>query len=467
MPDSQTLHALLQADANLQQHVRHFVKGERLIEHRSQHKRLWLVLEGLLQLIKVTDSAGELRMDKLGAGEMVGILSYYSGESSFFAVEAISNGKALTLEWEEMDYLRDSNPKVFAILQKNIRANITHRYQRLVKLHLELDRVNGALESERRELQATIEELKRTRERLIQQEKLAMVGSIVPGIAHELNNPAASLARNADYLENMLRALLADADSASSEQQQCWQEGLQGDFPDSQTLRTRQQTLEQTYPGISRSLSRRVAQLAPHYWPQPQHAPQSDSAWEVWLRPFEAARFIQTVRSASHRISRLVQSLRRYSRPPVDESRPLNIADGLRDTLLILNSRLHDVEVSTHFEEVPTLNGIEDELNQVWTNLIVNAVDALGGKGQMAVACTHLKESNLVEVSVSDSGPGVPEHLRESIFEPHFTTKAKGGDFGLGLGLSISKVIMQKHGGTLHVESSANGGAKFIARLPV
>lgn len=467
MPDSRTLDALLQADPDLRQHIRHFVKGERLIEHQSQHQRLWLVLDGWLQLIKTTDTAGELRMDKLGVGEMVGILSYYSGEPSFFAVEAVSDGKALSLEWQQMDLLRDSNPQVFAILQKNIRANITHRYQRLVKLHLELDRVNGALESERRELQATIDELKRTRERLIQQEKLAMVGSIVPGIAHELNNPAASLARNADYLETMLCGLLADADTATETQQQCWLEGLQGDFPDSQTLRTRQQMLTTHYPGISRSMARRVAQVARELWPSPDQAPQNDAQWEIWLRPFEAARFIQTVRSASHRISRLVQSLRRYSRPPVDETRPLNIADGLRDTLLILNSRLHDVEVSTRFAPVPEINGIEDELNQVWTNLIVNAVDALGGKGRMQVSCNYASEEKWVEVSVADDGPGVPEHLRESIFEPHFTTKAKGGDFGLGLGLSISKVIMQKHGGTLHVEAAANGGAKFVARLPV
>lgn len=187
---------------------------------------------------------------------------------------------------------------------------------------------------------------------------------------------------------------------------------------------------------------------------------------QIWLRPFEAARFINTVRSASHRISRLVQSLRRYSRPPGEEARPINLADGLRDTLLILNSRLHDIEVTTSFSQVPEIAGIEDELNQVWTNLIVNAVDAMNGKGKLWIQIRYLETKNMVEVSVADNGPGVPEHSREAIFEPNFTTKAKGGDFGLGLGLSIARVIMQKHGGELHVEQAASGGANFIARLP-
>lgn len=276
MPDSATLQALLLAEPGIQEHIVHFTHGERLIEHHSQHQRLWLVLDGTLQLIKVTDAGTELRMDKLGSGEMVGILSYYSGEASFFAVEAISEGKALSLEWKELDRLRESHPEVFAILQKNIRANITHRYQRLVKLHLELDRVNAALESERRELRATIDELKRTRERLIQQEKLAMIGSIVPGIAHELNNPAASLARNADFLEAMLRDLLTGPDSARTHANECWMEGLRGDFPDSTTIRKRQQLAATSFPTISRSMARRLAHLPESVWPTRDSAPEDD-----------------------------------------------------------------------------------------------------------------------------------------------------------------------------------------------
>jgi signal transduction histidine kinase len=465
MPEIGQILERLEADEQLRLKVISFTAGQVLIRQSDQRKMLWMVLAGELQLVKSTSGGGDVRMDKLGAGEMVGILSYYTGDPSFFGVEAVSEGRAWVLTWDDVESLRDSHPDISAFLQKRIRASITERYQRLVNLHMEIERVNQALQDEREELRHTIEELHKTRERLVHQEKLALIGSIVPGIAHELNNPAASLARNADYLESIMQQLLTDP-AADQVATQLWQTGLSGYYVDTTAQRERMEQIQSQFPTLSRSIVRRLANIPPELLPVGQIREDVAKDWDQFLQPFEAAHYIHAVRSASHRISRLVQSLRRYSRPQSESGKPIQVAQGLKDTLLILNSRLRDVVVKVDFANVPNIMGNEDELNQVWTNLIVNAVEAIPPGGEIAVSCRADTASGEVVVCIADNGPGIPDAIRESIFEPSFTTKAKGGNFGMGLGLSISKVIIQKHGGSIVANNNTPGGACFEVRLP-
>lgn len=445
--------------------LRRFEEGDLLIRETEREEAVWLLLEGELQLSKGADTNGQLRFDRLGPGELVGILSYYTHNPNYFGVIAATPGEALVLSWDDVDGLQESHPSAYRFLQELIRGSLTKRYQRLADLHIEVDRVNQALNRERQELRATIDELHKTRERLIHQEKLAMIGSIVPGIAHELNNPAASLARNADYLESILKHLLTGPD-APEQTAHCWQAGLEQAYSDTSEQRERLEQLTQQFPKLPRPLLRRLSKLPTGIIPTGESVPKDEQGWERLLQPFEAGHFIQVVRSTSRRISRLVQSLKRYTRPQSENNQPIQVENGIRDTLLVLGSRLRDTEVETDFAQTPAVSANEDELNQVWTNLIVNAVEAMGPDGRIQIQTRHLSETQQVEVSIADNGPGVPDSLRKSIFEPNFTTKAQGGNFGLGLGLSISTVILQKHDGTLHVEDNLPNGAKFVVRLP-
>ena len=178
------------------------------------------------------------------------------------------------------------------------------------------------------------------------------------------------------------------------------------------------------------------------------------------------ARTAGTIRTAIGAIRRIVGALKRYSR--LDEA-PLERVDvhaGIEDTLVILSHQLkygeNGVNVKRSFGSLPAITAYVGELNQVWTNLIHNAIQAMDGRGEILIETKA--ENRDVIVAIEDTGPGIPSDVAARIFEPFFTTKAKGE--GTGLGLSICARIVEKHGGTIRVESKP-GRTRFEVRLPV
>jgi len=180
------------------------------------------------------------------------------------------------------------------------------------------------------------------------------------------------------------------------------------------------------------------------------------------------ARTAGTIRTAIGAIRRIVGALKRYSR--LDEA-PLERVDvhaGIEDTLIILSHQLKygedGVTVRRSFGALPQISAYVGELNQVWTNLIHNAIQAMDGRGEILIETNVDGEKGEVEVAIQDSGPGIEADVAARIFEPFFTTKAKGE--GTGLGLSISARIVEKHGGKIRVDSRP-GCTRFEVRLPI
>ncbi|MEX0681170.1 MAG: ATP-binding protein [Balneolales bacterium] len=126
---------------------------------------------------------------------------------------------------------------------------------------------------------------------------------------------------------------------------------------------------------------------------------------------------------------------------------------------------MRKVNVYLHFSDIPAVNVISGEINQVWTNIIINACDAMQDHGEMVISCDH--DDRYVRISIRDSGPGITPSLLEKIFKPNFTTKNKNSSFGLGLGLAISQQIVQKHGGRITIGNVDSGGAEFTVYLPI
>jgi two-component system NtrC family sensor kinase len=165
------------------------------------------------------------------------------------------------------------------------------------------------------------------------------------------------------------------------------------------------------------------------------------------------------------RASKIVFSLSRYNHHD-SEGRPTwsSIQEGLETVLTLYHHLLkHGIDVECDFEALEPLLGFHDELNQVWTNLIQNAVHAMAGRGRLRLGL-HA-EGERQRVSVQDFGSGIPEAVRARIFEPFFTTKAAGE--GTGLGLAISRQIVEKHGGTLEIDSQPGAGTTVVVTLPV
>jgi signal transduction histidine kinase len=177
-----------------------------------------------------------------------------------------------------------------------------------------------------------------------------------------------------------------------------------------------------------------------------------------------AAGLLREVKESTRRISGLVSAVRSYSQLDRAAMQHTDVAEGLESTLVMLAHRTPPgvTVVRDHDPAVPHIEALAAELNQVWTNLLVNALDAMGGQGTLRV-CTRV-ERGAVVVEIGDTGPGMSEEVQRHAFDPFFTTKGVGE--GTGLGLDISRRIVERHGGQIDIDSRP-GATVLRVRLPI
>ena len=178
----------------------------------------------------------------------------------------------------------------------------------------------------------------------------------------------------------------------------------------------------------------------------------------------EIANLLNEIESSTSRISDLVLAIKEYTYMDQSPIQNVDVIKSLENTLTILNHKLkHGVTVKRDYQKVPLLvNSFGSELSQVWTNLIDNAVDAMGGNGELRVRT--YRDDSCVVVEIGDNGPGIPAEVEAHMFEPFFTTKAVGQ--GTGLGLDTVQRIVKKHRGNIQVDSQP-GDTRFQVWLPL
>ena len=346
--------------------------------------------------------------------------------------------------------------------------------------------VNAAVKEQDRATQLLDANLKQEMA-LRQSEKLATLGKLSAGIAHELNNPASATLRGADQLRATLskleKAMFSLGKLNMSEEQET-------------RLETDLQKVERRINlsvDIS-SLSRADREHEIENWLDNNDV---DEAWSlapilvtagfkisdlvalkdlfssggfsvilsVICTTYNSRKLLAELTIGSTRITEIVKALKSYSYLDQAPMQTINVHDGLNDTLVMFRSMLKSgVNIHTEFAVgLPSIEAYASELNQVWTNLIDNAISAIESKGTIVIRTRAIKTG--VEVEVEDSGPGIPEDVQPKIFDPFFTTKPPGE--GTGLGLSIShNIIVNKHKGTIAVNSSPNG-TRFVVQLPL
>jgi signal transduction histidine kinase len=329
------------------------------------------------------------------------------------------------------------------------------------------------------------DELRQAHGRLVQSERIAVLGQLVAGVAHEINNPLGAISASAQSVQDVLVGLPRDwtalqglcpepAEHALAmallERVNRPREFL--DFRERRKLKAQHlQALEQAGVGEAGAVADELVHLGLNEALEP---------WLPLLRHSRAAeilgivdRFatvvagIADVSQAVRRASKIVFSLSRYNHHD-SEGRPTwgSIQEGLETVLTLYHHLLkYGVDVECEFESLPPLLGFHDELNQVWTNLIQNAVHAMEGRGRLRLRLHVDVDGSRQLVSIQDSGGGIPEAALGRIFEPFFTTKAAGE--GTGLGLAISRQIVTKHGGTLEVDSDPGVGTTVRVALPL
>jgi signal transduction histidine kinase len=318
--------------------------------------------------------------------------------------------------------------------------------------------------------------------------KLISLGTMAAGLAHELNNPAAAIGRSAAEA----REAFQEASEKAAEL---------GNFPLTQEQRS-------FVAGLPRKVARGSRTAAPldslemsdledelAMWMEDHGVEEGweisptlagagmDTAWLEglaervpeealggvlgWLRATMAgSELLREIEGGSARISELVGAIKTYTHLDKAASKKVDVHAGLNSTLIMLGHKLKkgDVEVVRDYEkDLPHVCGHASELNQVWTNLIDNAIDAVDGQGRITVRTAS--ENGRILVEVSDDGPGIPEDMRKRIFEPFYTTKDVGKGTGLGLDISY-RVVVEDHKGDIRVLSEP-GDTRFQVRLPV
>jgi signal transduction histidine kinase len=277
-------------------------------------------------------------------------------------------------------------------------------------------------------LQATISKLQTTQSQLIQTEKMSSLGQLVAGIAHEVNNPVNFISGNLTYASTYTNHLFKLISA-----------------------------YQQSHPEPSASVQTILEEI------------------DFDFLQTDFPQVISSMQIGANRIREIVLSLRNFSRMDESEFKDVNIHEGIDSTLLILQHRLkanHErpmISLVKQYAELPLIECAAGLVNQVFMNLISNAIDAMEDADQQQSPeiqiCTAM-ENNGISIKIIDNGPGIPEHLRHRLFDPFFTTKPVGK--GTGLGLSISyQIIAEKHAGRLECHSTIGQGTEFWIWLPL
>lgn len=277
------------------------------------------------------------------------------------------------------------------------------------------------LEARNNELVRSKIQLERLQTQIVQNEKMASLGQLSAGIAHELNNPVGFIHGNLDFLHQCMGGLLK----------------LLSYYDEAE---------------LSETVTAGAAEIKAHI------------DYQTSLEDLNS--IIGDCRDGAERITDIVQNLRTFSRLDEAEFKKTDVHEGIDSTIRLLSRYFSTGNISLvrDYSELPLIDAFSGQLNQVWMNLLVNAAQAVAAKGG-EVRITTSANKEFVFVAVSDTGDGIAgEHLSR-IFDPFYTTKPVGE--GTGLGLSISFGIVDRHGGTISVDTKISEGSTFMVMLPI
>ena len=402
--------------------------GEPLITEGDLADDIFVVVSGELEVTKRSGTS-EIPLARVGPGAIQGELAALERGRRTASVRAITDAEVLRIPYEAVLDMLSAGPEAAVGIIRTV-----------------ISRLGG--------MEATLR----------QREKLAGLGTLAAGLAHELNNPAAAIRRSVEALDQAIQErnrihpphaltllrpsgkasldALARADAIDEIDE------LAGDTEAAAALVDAGWTvpeLRDAFAGMDAADAHNAA------------------AWLAATANVET--LLGEVRMAGERISEIVGAVKSYAYLDQAPVQRIDVRKGLDDTLVILRHKLKGgIEVTRDYDpDLPEIEAWGSELNQVWTNLIDNAADAMDGRGAISIRAEKA-DGGGVRVSICDTGPGIPPEIAAKIFEPFFTTKPPG--VGSGLGLHISHSVVARHGGRIDVQSEP-GRTCFVVTLPI
>ncbi|MFA5903740.1 MAG: ATP-binding protein [Desulfobacula sp.] len=303
--------------------------------------------------------------------------------------------------------------------------------ERIIALERDHHRLQEELMLQNRKLDSTLEELKATQAQILQSEKMASIGQLAAGVAHEINNPIGFIGSNLDALS-----------------------GYMTDVTELISL----------YQGLTLSLKEQDRAAAdPDIEDRVKAISEFEERIEIDYLKQDIPDLLKDCKEGTQRVGKIVADLKFFAHPGQDRKMAVDINKCLDSTLNVAHNELkYKAEVIREFGEIPAVEGFPQKLNQVFMNILVNAAQAIDQKGEVRVRTE--KDGEDVVISISDTGCGIKEEHLAKIFDPFFTTKEVGK--GTGLGMNIAYNIVRDHGGTINIQSTFGEGTTFTVRLP-
>ena len=430
-----------------QSHELHFTAGETYVRQGEPADAMFVLLEGQFQFRG--EFGGQTVAFPAKAGDVTGVLPFSRMKQFTVTGRAVTDGRILRFP---------------TLLFPELIQRMPELVQRLVGLMSDRIRETTRVEQQR--------------------DRLAALGKLSAGLAHELNNPASAAKRATSQLRQILKRIKDASHELGRREltpgQKAQIENLEATLiqrneppPDALTASDMEEQIDSLLRShgqndlwqLSADLARRG--VKPAALESLFVNLDADTARAALIRlaaSIEVANLLNEIESSTSRISDLVLAIKEYTFMDQAPVQNVDVIKSLENTLTILNHKLkHGVVVKRDYQRVPLLvNSFGSELSQVWTNLIDNAVDAMGGNGELRVRT--YREDSCVVVEIGDNGPGISPEIKPHIFEPFFTTKGVGQ--GTGLGLDTVQRIVKKHRGNIQV-SSEPGDTRFQVWLPL
>ena len=424
--------------------------GEQLFAEGSPGDRAYVITDGTLEVVK-TSGPREVLLNVLSAGDVVGEMALLEDNPRMASVNARTDALLVAITKEQLDEL-----------------------------------LNTSLPATRAMFDTILGRWRSTEGMLRQGEKMAQLGTLTAGVAHELNNPAAAVKRGADQVGDAIercaaaeRALavigLPPSIAERIEAEIAHAKEAAGKPPDIDALARsdREYEVETWLTGLGADdgwelapalvdLGHDAASLA-ELTREAKPAQAAAAARQVGAT-YAMHTLIAEIGQGAGRISDIVKALKSYAYLDQGPVQDVDLHEGLDNTLLILRGKLKGIDVRREYApDLPRIQAYGSELNQVWTNLIDNAADALDGRGTITLRTRS--EGDWAIVDVEDDGPGIPSEIQSRVFDAFFTTKPPGKGTGMGLDITYN-IVVYKHRGDIRLESEP-GMTRFSVWLPL
>jgi len=437
-----------------------------IVENKAiTYQKMLLAKKKNIELLKIQNKNKKKWITGLIAGLILFIIL-----ALLFLREYLLKKKAHIKLNENFEIIKQQNEEIIA------------QSEQLKQANEEIRTINDEINNQKKELEDTLKNLKKTQSHLVESEKMASLGQLITSIAHELNTPLGAINSSINNVNEGMKFSLTNLPALIKKisTDELKQMTALLDLSVKNTSHYTSREVRKLKRNIRENLESKnyenadfVADMLSEMeifdnYEQFDKLYKSENAKPILETTYNLSiqqKSSENITVAVGRASKIISALRNYSHQyDTDKLTDMDITNTIETVLTLYHNKTkQNITIIKNYEPIRNIKVFADELNQVWTNLLHNSIQAIEGKGKITIGVKEI--DNYIKISLSDTGKGIPDDIKEKVFKPFFTTKAAGE--GTGLGLDITRKIIEKHKGQISFESQVGKGTTFTILLPI